>query len=291
MKIDKNEISEKVKQFVKNGVRNRNKILSSLLSKDEQIMKVLELYKKGKSEADILVELKMPIEDVRKNMETIDNVSKMIDSTINWITARKFFMNKVIADDMPRDNDEELRKSLAKVRKEITYKRKNARFFLNKYFHKYQFDMKAGLVDKNQILKDLPNLVKKVELLGCQTSDVLYLVSLYDEVGDYKRAENILKVFDPQKMSETEEKNYYILKDSNKKLRNKKFIENLSELGYSPKQIYEFCEKEVSEYRAPYLDLKFIASVLEEYSKKTNNTTKSNENKEKSQPEDDELEL
>lgn len=268
MQIDKNEICEKVKQYVKNGVRNRNKILSSLLSEDENVMKVLELYRKRKSENDIMVELKMPIEDVRENMAIIDNVSKMIDSTTAWLTSKKYFIDRILENGMPCDNDEELRKSIAKARNETTYKRKNARNFLNKYFYKYQLDTKNGLVDKNQILKDLPELVKNVKLLECKVSDVLYLVSMYDDIGEYKRAENILGVYDPKNMEEVDRRNYYILNDRTKKLRNREFVDNLCEKGYSYEQIYQFCEKEISEYRAPYLDLKFVSNIISEYKRR-----------------------
>lgn len=289
MQIDKNEICEKVKQYVKNGVRNRNKILSSLLSEDENVMKVLELYRKRKSENDIMVELKMPIEDVRENMAIIDNVSKMIDSTTAWLTSKKYFIDRILENGMPCDNDEELRKSIAKARNETTYKRKNARNFLNKYFYKYQLDTKNGLVDKNQILKDLPELVKNVKLLECKVSDVLYLVSMYDDIGEYKRAENILGVYDPKNMEEIDRRNYYILNDRTKKLRNREFVDNLCEKGYSYEQIYQFCEKEISEYRAPYLDLKFVSNIISEYKRREKSSI--NQKQDIRKKEKDELEL
>ncbi len=289
MQIDKNEICEKVKQYVKNGVRNRNKILSSLLSEDENVMKVLELYRKRKSENDIMVELKMPIEDVRENMAIIDNVSKMIDSTTAWLTSKKYFIDRILENGMPCDNDEELRKSIAKARNETTYKRKNARNFLNKYFYKYQLDTKNGLVDKNQILKDLPELVKNVKLLECKVSDVLYLVSMYDDIGEYKRAEKILGVYDPKNMEEIDRRNYYILNDRTKKLRNREFVDNLCEKGYSYEQIYQFCEKEISEYRAPYLDLKFVSNIISEYKRREKSSI--NQKQDIRKKEKDELEL
>lgn len=291
MQIDKNEICEKVKQYVKNGVRNRNKILSSLLSEDENVMKVLELYRKRKSENDIMVELKMPIEDVRENMAIIDNVSKMIDSTTAWLTSKKYFIDRILENGMPCDNDEELRKSIAKARNETTYKRKNARNFLNKYFYKYQLDTKNGLVDKNQILKDLPELVKNVKLLECKVSDVLYLVSMYDDIGEYKRAENILGVYDPKNMEEIDRRNYYILNDRTKKLRNREFVDNLCEKGYSYEQIYQFCEKEISEYRAPYLDLKFVSNIISEYKRREKGIINQKQDIRKKEKEKDELEL
>ena len=130
--------------------------------------------------------------------------------------------------------------------------------------------------------------MKNVELLGCQSSDALYLVSIYLDVGEYERAENILNVYDPKELTDIEKKNYHILKDRTKKLRNQQFIIDLYEHGLSPEQIYERCESVVSEYRVPYLDMRFISNILKKcygYSRHANNKSNIDKN------EDDELEL
>lgn len=97
-------------------------------------------------------------------------------------------------------------------------------------------------------------------------------------------------MYNPVNLPENDKKNYHILKERTKKSRNEQFIKNLYEMGCSPKQIIDLCEKEVSEYRAPYLDLRFIAGVLEDnygYSRKTDSKNQ-DDNKDK---ENDELEL
>lgn len=196
---------------------------------------------------------------------------------------------------MPHNTNDELNKSITNARKMEIYKKSDARKFLKKYFFEYMQNRKNGVIDKDKLISDLDKIEKNINLLGCQNSDVFYLVSIYIDIGVYKKAEAILNAYNPQNLSEVERKNYHILKDRTKKTRNKHFIKNLCELGYTPQQIYEICEKEVSEYRAPYLDLGFISSMLEKnFGYSANSTNKSNcdDNKNENKKEEkDELEL
>lgn len=292
MKIDYNEISERIEELLKNGVKTRNKILNEIISEDEELNSILELCKKSKGETEIMIELKKPIEIIRKDINTLETINKLADSKIASMSAKKFYTNKVVKENMPHGTNEELKQSITKARKNEIHKKSNARKFLNNYFLEYMSDKKNEINNKNKWLKDLSTLEKNVDLLGSQTSDVLYLVSIYIDVGYYKKADSILKIYDPKDLTEIQRKNYHVLNDRAKRLRNQHFINNLIEMGCSPQQIYDLCEKEVSEYRAPYLDLKFIASMLEKrFRKVINKSDNVHENNINKKEENDELEL
>ncbi len=264
MLVIADELEKRIEQIMDEGKRNRNDILNIIISEDKELMKILELYRQRKNIEEIMIELKIPIDRVRQSVETIDKISKMIDAKSISRHTGKFYRNKVIQNNMPHENEEELNKSISQARKKEINEKKNMRLYLNGFFLEYQQSKRKGNLNKKKLSKNLEKITKMITLLGCKTSDILYLASMYNDLGDYKKTEKLLNLYEPKQLGETDRINYCIIKDETRKIRNKAFVNELYEQGLSPTQIIELCEKEVSEYRAPFLDLKFITKVLKD---------------------------
>lgn len=140
MQINIEEISKKIDRLLDNGVKNRNKILNEVFAEDGEIIRVLKLCMKQKSESEIMVELKMPINVIKNDINLLQTVSRLIDSKISKISSGKFYMNKVIQENMPHNTKEELDESITKARKDEINKKRNAREYLKKYFLEYMLD-------------------------------------------------------------------------------------------------------------------------------------------------------
>ena len=142
MDIDYNEISKKIDEILKNGVKNRNKILNQIASDDAELKRVLELCRKQKSETEIMIELKKPIKEIRQDINILETISRMTDSKITSMNAKHFYTNKVIKENMPHSTNEELKSSITKARKNHINRKRNARAYLKKYFNQYMLDKK-----------------------------------------------------------------------------------------------------------------------------------------------------
>ena len=98
------ELNKKLDRILAKGERNRNKILNLLISNDKELKKIFALYKMQKNEYDVMLETKIPVETVRKSMENIDVLSRLIDRKIVKINIERFnSKNKA-----NRDEDDEL---------------------------------------------------------------------------------------------------------------------------------------------------------------------------------------
>ena len=274
------ELIQKIDKILAKGERNRNKILGVLIGDDDSFKKILELYKSKKNEYDILEETRLPIELIRNTIKNIDELNRLIDQKVKNITIKKFYEKKAEKENI--DKHLTLEDKIKESRKREINQKKNAEKNLSAFFNNYLKAKHENKLNTENLRKNLDNVKLLIDLLGNKPSHMLFLASIYNDLGDYKKSSKILHLIKDENFTQIEKRNFNIIKDEIKVLRNKKFITMLFDEGLSFEQIAKECEKQVGEFRV-FIDRNFIKQTLDEYKRQKDKKT--------NQKEDNDLEL
>ncbi len=260
------EIVKAIENRVKNGERSREAIFYGIISNDEELERITKLYRERKSVDDITIEEKIPIERVRKNIDVIEQLNKIIDQKIYKAHNLKHYEKRVIQEDMPHSNQEELNESISAIRRSERLKRESARKKLTRIISEYMIikrDKKSDIKYTKKFVKENINeFIELNNLLGYNNSKLLHLANMYNDLGDFKRANNTLSRINKSNMSDIEERNFEIARNKAIRLENANFIKALYQKGLNDDEIFEQCEKVSSERRVQFLNRDFVNKVI-----------------------------
>lgn len=266
MLVVNDETLKNIENCVENGSTSRTSIFYKIISDDEELKKITKGYREGKSVEDITIEEKIPIDIVREGLAVIEKLNKIIDQKIYKAHNEVYYKKRVIQENMPHSNNEELSKSIRAIQKTERLKKEAARTKLTKIVSEYMVIKRGKKGDAKSLKKfvkaNINEFIEINNLLGFSTSKLLQLASMYNDLGDFQKANDALSRIDKGGMSEIDERNFNIIRNKALRLENANFIKTLYKKGLRDDKIFEECEKVNSERRIASLDRDFINKVI-----------------------------
>ena len=266
MLVVNDETLKNIENCVENGSTSRTSIFYKIISDDEELKKITKGYREGKSVEDITIEEKIPIDMVREGLAVIEELNKIIDQKIYKAHNKVYYEKRVIQENMPHSNNEELSKSIRAIQKTERLKKEAARTKLTKIVSEYMVIKRGKKGDAKSLKKfvkaNINEFIEINNLLGFSTSKLLQLASMYNDLGDFQKANDALSRIDKGGMSEIDERNFNIIRNKALRLENANFIKTLYKKGLRDDKIFEECERVNSERRIASLDRDFINKVI-----------------------------
>lgn len=225
------DVEEIIENYIQNGQKKREAIFYAIIANDEELEKITRLYRERKTVDEIIVEGRIPAERVREGIDVITHLNRLIDKKINSSHYMDYYEKRAIEQNLPHSNKEELYRSTTIIRKQERLKKENASKKLTKIISEYQSTKINSKGNSENVRKfvneNIDEVVELNNLLGYNASRLLYIASMYNDLGNYKKTNVVLSRINKDNMSATDAKNYGIVRRKAIKLENADFIKKL----------------------------------------------------------------